>query len=37
MEVYKMPSSMVIDMLSIHKEVKALEAEEMEKSQSKLR
>jgi len=32
-----MPASMVIDMLSIHKEIKALEAEEMEKSNNKLR
>jgi hypothetical protein len=36
MEVYRMPASMVVDMLSIHKEVKALEAEAMEKSQNKM-
>tara|TARA_R110002167_G_scaffold135119_1_gene321423 strand:- start:374 stop:586 length:213 start_codon:yes stop_codon:yes gene_type:complete len=35
MEVYKMPASMVMDMLSIHKEVKLYEAEETEKIHKK--
>jgi len=35
MEVYKMPASLVKDMLSIHKEVKLLEVEEMDKIQKK--
>ena len=32
MEVYKMPVSLVTDMLIIHKNMKELEAEEMEKA-----
>ena len=35
MEVYQMPASLVKDMLSIHKEVKLLELEEMDKIQKK--
>ena len=35
MEVYQMPASLVKDMLSIHKEVKLLELEEMDKMQKK--
>ena len=31
MEVYKMPVSLVTDMLIIHKNIKQLEAEEMDK------
>ncbi len=37
MEVYKMPSKMVLDMLMIHKEAKILEAEEYEKAQKKMK
>lgn len=33
LEVYKMPAELVIDMLTIHGEVKRLEAEEMAKAQ----
>lgn len=33
LEVYEMPAELVIDMLSIHGEVKRLEAEEMAKAQ----
>ena len=31
-EVYEMPASLIIDMLIIHKNMKELEAEEMEKA-----
>lgn len=31
LEVYEMPASLVRDMLAIHKEVKLLESEEMDK------
>ena len=37
LEVYKMPSALVLDMLRIHKEVKLLEAEEYEKAQKQLK
>ncbi len=37
LEVYAMPSELVLDMLRIHKEVKALEAEEYEKAQKQVK
>lgn len=37
LEVYRMPASLVKEMLFIHQTVKELEAEEMEKAQSKMK
>ena len=37
LEVYKMPSNLVLDMLSVHAEVEKLKAEEMEKEMKKVR
>jgi len=37
LEVYKMPASLVKEMLFIHQSVKELEAEEMEKAQRQMK
>ena len=37
LEVYEMPASLVIDMLIIHKNIKELEAEEIEKEAKKIK
>ncbi len=37
LEVYKMPASLVKEMLFIHQTVKELEAEEIQKAQSKMK
>ena len=35
LEIYKMPTSLVLDLLAVHKNVEMLKAEEMEKAMKK--
>jgi len=35
LEIYKMPTSLVLDLLTVHKNVEMLKAEEMEKAMKK--
>lgn len=35
LEIYKMPTSLVLDLLTVHKNVEILKAEEMEKAMKK--
>lgn len=37
LEIYKMPSSLVMDLLSVHKSVLEIEKEELDKAEKKLK